>query len=452
MKTFINLIKSAVALLIATAATPSTAQIHLEYNGHADFWSIPGSLQCDGKGKLFLSNAYRSYGEETILFKLLDDNLQIEKEISYTPPAIPTRTVYQERKVNGYTEELFVYEYEEGRRGHYWETGKSLEEFCDYYNTLLEADHGPGAFNIKPEDFITIEGLYFLPAEPVDEIPVPTIQRPTVELYGTTYNPQNGLIIGAEYYRYATLSEEWETVKEVVDYVYPSIPQYVSYEDLATGINNPDIYVSQNFFNNDDKYEFIVTMCEENTEGSIYYTDYLSGHYGEEEYAYARKIIYSLSSNGYNVVNEDGNVLHTFTGYDTFNAPLLFKFNNKNYVKLEYSERDEASGDYISYFDIYEIDTQTSDIKKVQQLSGISIEPRTPQRNEPITVELLDKEADTNLEVVVTSTNGRVVQRTTLRAGNKGVRLNTSRMDAGFYNVTVLKNGKKIENAKVIVR
>ena len=385
------------------------------------------------------------------MFKLLDDNLQIEKEFSYTPPAIPERTVYQERKVNGYTEELFVYEYEEGRRGRYWETGKSLEEFCEYWIAILEQDYVPGAHDIKPEDFITIEGLYFLPAEPVDEIPVPTIQRPTVELYGTTYNPKNGLIIGADYYRYATLSEEWETVKEVVNYVYPRI-QDVSYEDLATGINNSDIYVSQNFFNNDDKYEFIVTMYEENTEGSIYYTDYLRDQYGEEEYAYAREIRYSLSSNGYNVVNEDGNVLHTFTGFNMYSSPLLFKFNNKNYVKLEYSERDEASGDYIRHFNIYEIDTQTSDIKMVQQLSGISIQPRTPQRNEPITVELLEKEADTNLEVVVTSTNGRVVQRTTLRAGNKGVRLNTSRMDAGFYNVTVLKNGKKIENAKVIVR
>ena len=59
---------------------------------------------------------------------------------------------------------------------------------------------------------------------------------------------------------------------------------------------------------------------------------------------------------------------------------------------------------------------------------------------------------DKNLEVIVTSANGRVVERTTLRAGNKSLRLNTSRMDAGLYNVTVLKNGQKVENAKVIVR
>ena len=67
-------------------------------------------------------------------------------------------------------------------------------------------------------------------------------------------------------------------------------------------------------------------------------------------------------------------------------------------------------------------------------------------------IELLDKAADKNLEVVVTSANGRVVERTALRAGNKSIRLNTSRMDAGLYNVTVLKNGRKVENAKVIVR
>ena len=59
MNTFTNLIKSAVVLFIAaTIATPSTAQIHFENNQRLDLWSVPGSLQCDGHAKLFLSNCY----------------------------------------------------------------------------------------------------------------------------------------------------------------------------------------------------------------------------------------------------------------------------------------------------------------------------------------------------------------------------------------------------------
>lgn len=451
MNTFTNLIKSATILLIsATSTTATTAQIHFENEGSYGLFGIPANLQCDGKTQLFLYNYdyYSvSYGEENT-FKFLDNDFQIEKEFSFKPTPISKTTVYQERKVNGYTEDIIVYKPED-YYGYYesWATGKSLEEFCEYWNTHLNQGYGQsGVSNIKPEDFITIKGIYFLPNEVVK---IPTIDYPDFETRGITYNPQDGLIIGGVYYRYATLSDQWETVNEeerVSRYSNIEISSYNNF-DNATGC---ELYISQNFFNDDEKYEFLVPVYARNTEGNIRYTNHLSGHYGEEEYAYKREITYDIYLQGYDVVNEDGNILHTF--YVPNDGGMMycemFTFNNKNYVCVYLQPYDG----HVTYTDIYEINNQTNSIQKVQQLSGISIQPRTPHRNEPIMVELLDKEADKNLEVIVTSANGRVVERTTLRAGNKSLRLNTSRMDAGLYNVTVLKNGQKVENAKVIVR
>ena len=447
MKNFTNLIKSAVLLISASSITATTAQTHFENEGSYELSGIPGNLQCNGKTQLFLFN-YNLHGGEEYTFKLLDQNFQIEKEVSFKPTPVIRRTVYQERKVNGYTEDIFVYDPEDYYGySNYWETGKSLEEFCKYWNALLEQDWGPGVYNIKPEDFITIKGIYFLSG---DSVRVPTIDYPYIEINGITYNPQNGLIIEGVYSRSATLSDQWETIKEeenASQYAYITPTSYNNYDNNTNG----KIHISQNFFNNDEKYEFIVPTYALDTEGQISYTDYLDSNYGDEEFAYKRYIRCNSSIQGFNVVNEDGNIL------DTFDIPnneggiylLMFTFNNKNYVVVSQNvwETEDAT-----YTDIYEINNQTSDIKKVQQLSNFSIQPRTPRRNEPVTVELLENEANQNHEVIVTSTDGRIAQRTTLHAGNKSVRLNTSRLNAGLYNVTVLKNGQKVESAKIIVR
>ncbi len=449
MKNFTNLIKSAAVLLIsASSITATTAQTHFKNEGSYELSGIPGNLQCNGKTQLFLFN-YNLYDGKENAYKLLDQNFQIEKEFSFKPTPVIRRTVYQERKVNGYTEDIFVYDPEDYYGySNYWETGKSLEEFCEYWNTHLNQGYGQsGVSNIKPEDFITIKGIYFLPNEVVK---IPTIDYPDFETRGITYNPKNGLIIGGVYSRSATLSDQWETIKEeenASQYAYFTPPSYDNYDNNTNG----EIRISQNFFNNDEKYEFIVPTYAINTEGDISYTDFLDSNYGDEEFAYKRYIRYDSYPQGFNVVNEDGNILHTFDlpKNEGITYLQMFTFNSKNYfvVYQDVWETEDAT-----YTDIYEIDNQTSDIKKVQQLSNFSIQPRTPRRNEPVTVELLENEANQNHEVIVTSTDGRVAQRTTLHAGNKAVRLNTSRLNAGLYNVTVLKNGQKVESAKIIVR
>ena len=445
MNTFTNLIKSAVVLFIAaTIATPSTAQIHFVDNQTLDLWSIPGSLQCDGHAKLFLSNCYHG-GEDVIYFRLLDEEMQIEREVSCTAPILQqkTKTVYQERMANGYTESIDTLDYDYSYREQ-WLPGKSFAEVFEYVDGMLDC---------SKESCIIKDGLYFLPEWRVD---VPTIYHTFVQESGLVYYPSNGRIVAGVCTRQITLSDQWVTVREEVDEYEFSLQPYGVYYDNhdEKSLRYDDVYLSQNFFNSDDKYEFIVSKLEPEEVVDTTYTDYVSGFYGEYEYAYEREITYKTEfiCRGFNVINEDGDIIYTFNTPDApWGGPHLFTINGKNYASIsdtDYSDKDNP----INYTDIYEINNQTNSIQKVQQLSGISIQPRTPHRNEPIMVELLDKEADKNLEVIVTSANGRVVERTTLRAGNKSLRLNTSRMDAGLYNVTVLKNGQKVENAKVIVR
>lgn len=442
MNTFTNLIKSAVVLFIATAiATPSTAQIHFENNQRFDLWSIPGSLQCDGHAKLFLSNCYE--GLDVTYFRLLDEEMQIERELSYKAPILQrkTKTVYQERMANGYTESIDTLDY--GYREQ-WLPGKSFAEVFEYVDGMLDC---------SKESCILKDGLYFLPEWRVG---VPTIYDAFVQESGLVYYPSNGRIVAGVCTRQIALSDQWVTVREEVDEYESSDRLYSVYYDNhdEKSLRYDDVFLSQNFFNSDDKYEFIVRKYEPEEVVDTTYTDYVSDFYGEYEYAYKRKITYKTEfiCRGFNVINEDGDIIYTFnTPVNPWQEPHLFTINGKNYACIsstDYSDKDNP----IVYTDIYEINNQTNSIQKVQQLSNFSIQPRTPRRNEPVTVELLENEANQNHEVIVTSTDGRVAQRTTLHAGNKAVRLNTSRLNAGLYNVTVLKNGQKVESAKIIVR
>ncbi len=444
MNNFTNTLKSAVVLLLsATSLTPATAQIHFDSSSDGYLYHVPNTLQCNGKAKMFSSNAdyYGDSGDAGTFFKILDDNFQIEKEFSWNTPSAASKTVYQQRKVNGYTDTLLVYNVEE-YYGSYWETGKSLEEFCAYYNALLIEDHGDNAYAYEPEDIMIIKGIFFLSS---DSIGIPTIDDQNISIDGITYNPQSGLIIRGELWRHVTLSDQWETIKEEENNWFTYRVEVVDYDNLDKNTFS-EVYLSQNFFNNDEKYEFIVPFYARSEEGYINYTDYLDGHYGEEEFAYERTINYDSKLKSFQVINEDGNIIHEFEPTASYSWVEMFTFNNKNYLICDWQEEGREGSD------IYEINNQTNDIQKVQQFSNFSIQPRTPHRNEPINVELLENKADTNLEVLVTAADGRTAYRTTLRAGNKSVRLDTSHLSAGFYNVTVIKNGQKVESAKVIVR
>lgn len=55
-------------------------------------------------------------------------------------------------------------------------------------------------------------------------------------------------------------------------------------------------------------------------------------------------------------------------------------------------------------------------------------------------------------QVVVTAMDGRVVTRVAIPSGETTTRINTSRMGGGVYNFTVVADGKKLENGKIIIR
>lgn len=73
-------------------------------------------------------------------------------------------------------------------------------------------------------------------------------------------------------------------------------------------------------------------------------------------------------------------------------------------------------------------------------------------RSEFVTVETGEELVDTPREVTVTSMDGRVIERTSIPAGERNIQIGTSRMTSGIYNLTIFANGQRIENCKIIVK
>ena len=100
---------------------------------------------------------------------------------------------------------------------------------------------------------------------------------------------------------------------------------------------------------------------------------------------------------------------------------------------------------------MYEIDGLRNSVKEISA-SALNIFPRSVRRNETVTVETGEETVNEKREIVVTSTDGSVMERRSIPAGEKGIQMGTSRLSAGVYNFTVYSKGKRVDNGKIVVR
>ena len=168
--------------------------------------------------------------------------------------------------------------------------------------------------------------------------------------------------------------------------------------------------LTQTFFNDDDKLEYITRIQGE---------DY----------------------NRYEVVNEDNEVLFTING----SGIDLMHYNNRCYLAVEDYHNDQ--------FVIYAINKNggESNISKVKTLPGLSASPVFANRNSVVDVTIDEAVAANGGELVIVDNSGRVVAKQRFEAGQTKVPVQTNRMRTGVYNIT-FNNGEKIDNARIIVK
>lgn len=228
-------------------------------------------------------------------------------------------------------------------------------------------------------------------------------------------------------------------------------PIYLYYYDMASLYDDGYFLITQNLFNADKAYEYVVPICQQ----SVVRTEEtdLDGD-GEADQI---TTWYGCDYPGFKIMQDNGNVVATIMldeGYslNTYDSDFTFvHFENKNYIVANVQKAgNDGKTEYASVF--YAITPgDAASIKAVRtERTGLKATPEFARKNEMVVVDFRGIENAKLLSVV--NGNGQTVMQTPVANGQTSYRLNTSNLPAGLYVVKV-DNGKRMtESCKIVVR
>lgn len=426
--------------------------------------SVPGMFTCDGKSRM--SN-HLDYDEKNV--KVYNEDLEVEKEFDLVlpnaetyaitkyrellwknmpqfdkvvdlagyPTAIENMTADQIRRdmteLNEYYEPRRLF----GKEAVITETSRtatsvsfdisvnkdSLEVSKDY-NGKLTGHYYIGQITYSLVDSLTLSG---------DRVPCGKYSG-TLKYYGPS------------------LTGAWKEDPEKSDERSFEIrPINLYYYDMASLYDDGHFLITQNLFNADKAYEYVVPICQQ----SVVRTEEtdLDGD-GEADQI---TTWYGCDYPGFKIMQDNGNVVATIMldeGYslNTYDSDFTFvHFENKNYIVANVQKAgNDGKTEYASVF--YAITPgDAASIKAVRtERTGLKATPELARKNEMVVVDFSTIENAKLLSVV--NGNGQTVMQTPVANGQTSYRLNTSNLPAGLYVVKV-DNGKRMtESCKIVVR
>ena len=228
-------------------------------------------------------------------------------------------------------------------------------------------------------------------------------------------------------------------------------PINLYYYDMASLYDDGHFLITQNLFNADKAYEYVVPICQQ----SVVRTEEtdLDGD-GEADQI---TTWYGCDYPGFKIMQDNGNVVATIMldeGYslNTYDSDFTFvHFENKNYIVANVQKAgNDGKTEYASVF--YAITPgDAASIKAVRtERTGLKATPELARKNEMVVVDFSTIENAKLLSVV--NGNGQTVMQTPVANGQTSYILNTSNLPAGLYVVKV-DNGKRMtESCKIVVR
>lgn len=432
---------------------------------------VPGMFTCDGKSRM---SDYLDYGEKSVetSAKIYDENLDVEKEFDLV------RTNVERYSVTKYRELL-------------WKNMPQFDRVVDYavYPTAIEnvtADlirempesnewYEPKIFGkeaVITETSRTATSVSFDISVNKDSLEVSKdyngkltghyyIGQITYSLVDSLTlsgdRQQCGKYSGTLKYYGPSLTGAWKEAPEknnVQSYDVSALDLW--YRDMVSPYDDSYFLITQNLFNADKAYEYVVPVCQQSVE-STNETD--ADGDGEVD-----QIVtwYGYTCPGFKIMQDNGNVLATIMfdeGYRFNNysvgggdrALSLVHFENKDYIVAEV-EKTGSNGEteYASIF--YAITPgDASSIKAVRtERTGLKATPEFARKSEMVVVDFSTIENAKLLSVV--NGNGQTVMQAPVANGQTSYRLNTSNLPAGLYVVKV-DNGKRMtESCKIVVR
>ena len=425
---------------------------------------VPGMFTCDGKSRM--SN-YLDYDEKNV--KVYNEDLEVEKEFDLVLPNVQTYAVTKYRELLWKNMPQFdrVVDYEFNPNAIENVTADRIRNDMNY---LYGYSGNPlfGKEAVITETSRTATSVSFDISVNKDSLIVSTdyngkltghyyIGQITYSLVNSdSLRQQCGKYSGTLKYYGPSLTGAWkEDPEKSNERSFEIRPLKMSYYDMASLFDESNFLITQNLFNADKAYEYVVPICQQSVERTNE-TD-LDGD-GEVD-----QIVtwYGYACPGFKIMQDNGNVLATimfdegycFDGYliGGDQALSLVHFENKNYIVANV-EKAGSNGEKERASIFYAITPgDASSIKAVRtERTGVKATPEFARKSEMVVVDFRGIENAKLLSVV--NGNGQTVMQTPVANGQTSYRLNTSNLPAGLYVVKV-DNGKRMtESCKIVVR
>lgn len=426
---------------------------------------VPGMFTCDGKSRM--SN-YLDHNEKNV--KVYNEDLEVEKEFDLVLPNAQSYAVtkYRELLWKNMPQFDMVVDYAFDPVAIEKVTVdliRDMTEFDEYYGGSLRLF---GKEAVITETSRTATSVSFDISVNKDSLEV-SKDYGSGKLKGHYYigqitytlvdsltlsgdRQQCGKYSGTLKYYGPSLTGAWKEDPEKSDERSFEIrPISLYYYDMASLYDDGHFLITQNLFNADKAYEYVVPICQLSVERT---TETDSDGDGEPD-----QIVtwYGCTYPGFKIMQDNGNVVATIMldeGYslNTYDSDFTFvHFENKNYIVANVQKAgNDGKTEYASVF--YAITPgDAASIKAVRtERTGLKATPEFARKNEMVVVDFRGIENAKLLSVV--NGNGQTVMQTSVANGQTSYRLNTSNLPAGLYVVKV-DNGKRMtESCKIVVR
>ena len=426
---------------------------------------VPGMFTCDGKSRM--SN-YLDHNEKNV--KVYNEDLEVEKEFDLVLPNAQTYAVTKYRELLWKNMPQFdkVVDYAGAPIAIEKVTVdliRDLAEFDEYYGGSLRLF---GKEAVITETSRTATSVSFDISVNKDSLEV-SKDYGSGKLKGHYYigqitytlvdsltlsgdRQQCGKYSGTLKYYGPSLTGAWKEDPEKSDEQSFEIrPINLYYYDMASLYDDGHFLITQNLFNADKAYEYVVPICQLSVERT---TETDSDGDGEADQI---TTWYGCTYPGFKIMQDNGNVVATIMldeGYslNTYDSDFTFvHFENKNYIVANVQKAgNDGKTEYASVF--YAITPgDASSIKAVRtERTGVKATPEFARKSEMVVVDFRGIENAKLLSVV--NGNGQTVMQVPVANGQTSYRLNTSNLPAGLYVVKV-DNGKRMtESCKIVVR
>lgn len=252
------------------------------------------------------------------------------------------------------------------------------------------------------------------------------------------------------YYSYnLTYTDNWTETKTdntfpTSSWVTPLSLRFVS-KNFSHGSADKggDNIISQNLFNADDAYEYIMPIYTTGLQTTFEQKDYATGEVYQITENYGPRVT------GYNIKSENGNTLATISfDEDWYGANrTVYELGTKRYLVVSLYMWNPSERKSI----IYSIDGQNSTgIRQIGVVkNSLRVSPTIADRSQMITVEI-DNSDNKPHEVRIVNAAGQTLKSIPVPAGQNSVQVSAAELTQGMNIVNV--NGTQGGNCKIIVK